>query len=196
MDRGTPNERCQGRRFVCVGTTARTHSTLLRAGCDAPYLFANADVSDHNWPFLARGLVALEQTPVEAAPKAFGAANEEMQRIDSNEKTPSGCLRSGVKGYVASMKRTPWGGVFKNECKKSWGSFGTGALAVMRGEAKKAGAGYWMKCARYAVMSANMRSKCSVADGRLSESGAPAANRTSATVKSSKIRKHSRRLGT
>jgi hypothetical protein len=65
--------------LFALGTTARTHSTLLRAGCDAPYLFANADVSDHNWPFLARGLVALEQTPVEAAPKAFGAANEEMQ---------------------------------------------------------------------------------------------------------------------
>ena len=57
----TPNERCQGRRFVCVGT-ARTHSTPLRAGCDAPYLFANADVSDYNCPFLARGLIALEQT--------------------------------------------------------------------------------------------------------------------------------------
>ena len=33
----TPNERCQGRKFVCVGTTARTHSTPLRASCDAPY---------------------------------------------------------------------------------------------------------------------------------------------------------------
>ena len=65
--------------MFALGTTARTHSTPLRASCDAPYLFANADVSDHNWPFLARGLVALEQTPVEAAPKAFGGANEEMQ---------------------------------------------------------------------------------------------------------------------
>ena len=71
MDRGTPNERCQGRRFVCVGTTARTHSTLLRAGCDAPYLFANADVSDHNWPFLARGLVALEQNSCRGSPESF-----------------------------------------------------------------------------------------------------------------------------
>ena len=81
MDRGTPNERCQGRRFVCVGTTARTHSTPLppsvnfgvasRAGCDAPYLFANADVSDHNWPFLARGLVALEQKSCRGSPESF-----------------------------------------------------------------------------------------------------------------------------
>src|SRR6266705_6942298 len=71
MDRGTPNERSQGRRFVCVGTTARTHSTLLRAGCDAPYLFGNADVSDHNWPFLARGLVALEQNSCRGSPESF-----------------------------------------------------------------------------------------------------------------------------
>jgi hypothetical protein len=38
-------------------------------------------------------------------------------RIDSNEKTPSGCLGRGVKGFIASMKRTPWRGVLKNECK-------------------------------------------------------------------------------
>src|SRR5204863_7785197 len=67
----TPNERCQGEGLFALGRR--------RARSDAPYPFANADVSDHNWPFLARGLVALEQTPVEAAPKAFGAANEEMQ---------------------------------------------------------------------------------------------------------------------
>ena len=61
MDRGTLNERCQGEGLFALGPTARTLSTPLRPGCDAPYLFANADVSDHNWPFLARGLVALEQ---------------------------------------------------------------------------------------------------------------------------------------
>ena len=40
-------------------------------------------------------------------------------RIDSNEKTPSGCLERGVKGFIASMKRTPWRSVLKNECNES-----------------------------------------------------------------------------
>jgi hypothetical protein len=54
----------------------------------------------------------------------------DIARIDSNEKTPSGCLVRGVKGFIASMKKTPWKGVFKNECKKSWGDVGASSGAL------------------------------------------------------------------
>ncbi len=50
----------------------------------------------------------------------------------TNEKTPSGCLGRGVKGFIASMKRTPWRGVFKNECNESSGSFEASAPTLWR----------------------------------------------------------------
>src|SRR5213592_1025477 len=59
----TPNERCQGEGLFALGRR--------RARSDAPYPFANADVSDHNWPFLARGLVALEQNSCRGSPESF-----------------------------------------------------------------------------------------------------------------------------
>src|SRR5437867_3438845 len=60
----TPNERCQGGEGLFALGRRRARS-------DAPYPFANADVSDHNWPFLARGLVALEQNSCRGSPESF-----------------------------------------------------------------------------------------------------------------------------
>src|SRR4029077_10373003 len=42
----------------------------------------------------------------------------------------AGVLGEGVKGFIASMKRTPWLGVLKNECNESSGSFGASAWAL------------------------------------------------------------------
>ena len=37
-----------------------------------------------------------------------------------------------MKGFIASMKRTPWRGVLKNECNESSGSFEASALTLWR----------------------------------------------------------------
>ena len=51
-------------------------------------------------------------------------------RIDSNEKTPGRMREVEVKGFVASTKKTPCAGVFKNERKEPSGSVGTSPSAL------------------------------------------------------------------
>jgi hypothetical protein len=59
--------------------------------------------------------------PVQNNPPRSASSREISQnvspRIDSNEKTPGGCLGWATKGYLASMKRTPCPDVFKQSQK-------------------------------------------------------------------------------
>ena len=69
-------------------------------------------------------------------------------RIDSNEKTLSRMSEVEVKRFVASTKKTPCAGVFKNERKEPSGSVGTSPATLSeKGKGRPepvAGRGLWV----------------------------------------------------